>query len=75
MNTQVKAPAPEKEHKVGYVGARISKKQAKIWLANTPKHGLVSRELMKFYMGMRKTAPQQTLMDQIANIQKKKDKK
>lgn len=47
----------EKEHKVGYVGARISVKSAKIALAHTPKHGAIKRETMKFYMGLRKTAP------------------
>lgn len=55
MNAQVKEQ--EKEHKVGYVGRRLSNKQMKLFLANTPKHGPASRQMAKFYMGMIKNPP------------------
>lgn len=55
MNTAVKQ---ENEGKgTGYVGRRLSSKQMKLYLANTPKHGPTSRRMMKFYMGLTKNPP------------------
>ena len=57
MTQQTATAEKKEENKVGYVGRRINSKQAKLYLAFTPKHGAISRETMKFYMGLREKAP------------------
>lgn len=67
MPTQSK----EQEHKVGYVGRRVSSKQAKLFLTGIPKHGAISRRTAKFYLGLTDSPPGPAIQPN----SKQKDKK
>lgn len=57
MSTATVEYSTKKSSHEGYVGARISRKTAKLFLAKTPKHGPVKRETMKFYMDLTTREP------------------
>jgi len=59
VNPTAPVAQEDKQPKNGFVGKRLSMKQMKLYLARTPKHNGMQREMTKHFLGLRKSAPQQ----------------
>jgi len=56
-NTNSQKPEVRKETNMRFPDGRMSKKQAKLFLANTPKDGTQSRSYLKLFSGLSTREP------------------